>query len=143
MPGGKERSLGATAMLGPRGYPLITSRTGGELAIATGADEPGFNPVDLLLASLASCLAMSGRIAVREYGYASRLVDIQVDVTAEKDPADSTRIKMTHAVLTISGDLPDSILPNIAMRAEEICTVSNALAVQPRIKVRKRPSPAI
>ena len=66
----KDRPIGATATLGKTGYPAIRSVTGGELEIVTGPTQPGFNPLDLLLASLAACMSMSARIAAREIGLA-------------------------------------------------------------------------
>ena len=57
------RPTGATATLGRTGFPHVTSTTGGTLDIVTGPSQPGFNPLDLLYASLAACLAMSARMA--------------------------------------------------------------------------------
>ncbi|QLF68236.1 OsmC family protein [Peteryoungia desertarenae] len=133
---GKDRPIGAVATLGARGYPHIRSRTGGEIRIATGAEEAGFNPLDLLLAALASCLSMSVRIAAREHGQNSYLTEVTVDVTAEKDAADKSRLSAIYADIVVTGELSADMLDHIVQRADDLCTVSNALAIHPIITVR-------
>jgi uncharacterized OsmC-like protein len=64
----KPRPIGATAVVGRHGHPQVTSETGGHLEIVTAASEAGFNPLDLLFSSLASCLVLSGRIAASRLG---------------------------------------------------------------------------
>lgn len=80
----KERPIGATATLKQSGYPAIRSETGGKLQIVTGASEAGFNPLDLLLASLAACMSMSARIAAREMDLARSFEGVEVRVHGEK-----------------------------------------------------------
>jgi uncharacterized OsmC-like protein len=80
----RSRPIGATAALGRTGYPSILSVTGGQLDIVTGPTQAGFNPLDLLLASLAACMSMSARIAARELGFGEAFVGLQVEVSGEK-----------------------------------------------------------
>jgi uncharacterized OsmC-like protein len=87
----RSRPIGATATLGRRGYPVISSATGGALEIVTGPTEAGFNPLDLLFASLAACMSMSARIAARELGLTGDFESLQVAVTGEKAPDEPSR----------------------------------------------------
>ena len=72
----KVRPTGATATLGRTGFPHVVSETGGVIDIRTGAAEAGFNPLDLLYASLSACLAMSARIAASRLGVLDRLTHV-------------------------------------------------------------------
>jgi uncharacterized OsmC-like protein len=131
----KERSIGATATLGKSGYPAIRSETGGELQIVTGSSEPGFNPLDLLLASLAACMSMSARIAVRELGLAHSFEGVEVTVSGEKTKDGPFRFVAFIVRMDFHGALDLEQQQAIAHRAEEICTVSNSLAVRPTLLI--------
>lgn len=125
---GKIRPTGASALLGRTGFPRITSATGGTLDIVTGPSQAGFNPIDLLYASLSACLAMSARIAASQMGVADRIADIRVDVSGEKATTGLSRVARFDIVMTIKGDIHDEARHAIAAAAEEeICTVSNTL----------------
>lgn len=128
----KARPVGATAVLGRQGFPQVTSATGGELAIVTGASQPGFNPLDLLYASLAACLAMSARIAAHELGVMDRISEITAAVSGDKAEDGPSRIGQFEIAFTIVGDLDDRTRQAIAERAEnEVCTVSNTIRSDP------------
>ena len=79
----KVRATGATATLGRHGFPHIVSETGGIIDVVTGASEAGFNPLDLLYASLSACLVMSARIAANKLGVMDRLVEVTARVTGD------------------------------------------------------------
>lgn len=124
----KMRPTGASAVLGRHGFPHVTSATGGEIQIVTGPSQPGFNPIDLLYASLSACMAMSARIAASQMGVLDRLTEIRADVTGEKSTEGLSRVVKFNMVLTIRGDIPAEARHAIAHAAEEeICTVSNTL----------------
>jgi uncharacterized OsmC-like protein len=124
----KLRPTGASAVLGRHGFPRITSATGGEIQVVTGPSQPGFNPLDLLYASLSACLAMSARIAASQMGVLDRLIDIRAEVTGEKASEGLSRVKRFDIRLTIRGDIDIGTREAIAQAAEnEICTVSNTL----------------
>lgn len=134
----KQRPVGARASLGRLGHPTVTSLTGGKLDMVTAAAAPGFNPLDLIFSSLATCLAISSRIAASRLRLLDRLADVTVDVTGRKSDEEPYRLTEFSAELTISGDLRDEEKAEIAELAEEICTVSNTLkrAADIRIYVR-------
>lgn len=127
-PTARARPTGASAVLGRHGFPLVTSATGGEIQIVTGPSQAGFNPIDLLYASLSACLAMSARIAANQMGLLDQLTDIRAEVSGEKASEGLSRVKRFDITLTIRGDVDDEARQAIARAAEEeICTVSNTL----------------
>ncbi|MCM2291339.1 OsmC family protein [Allorhizobium sp. BGMRC 0089] len=129
----RQRAVGATAKLGRTGFPEIRSATGGEIAIVTGPSQPGFNPLDLLYASLAGCLVMSARIVASELGVLNRIVEISAEVTGEKAKEGLSRIETFEIAFTITGEIDEETRQTIARRAEnEVCTVSNTLRADPR-----------
>jgi uncharacterized OsmC-like protein len=105
----------------------VTSVTGGALDIVTGAAQPGFNPIDLLYASLAACLVLSARIAASRMGLLDRITGIGAEVTGEKTAQEPYRIARFDVVFTISGDLDAGTRRHLVEEAETICTVSNTL----------------
>lgn len=124
----KTRPTGASAVLGRNGFPHVTSATGGEIQIVTGPSQAGFNPIDLLYASLSACLTMSARIAASQMGLLDRLSEILAEVTGEKSTEGLSRVVKFNVVLTIRGDIHPEARHAIAKAAEEeICTVSNTL----------------
>lgn len=130
-----QRAVGATATLGKTGYPHILSETGGTIDIVTGVSEAGFNPLDLLLASLAACMSMSARIAARELGLAAGFSGVSAKATGEKSKEGPSRFETLKVVFHFEGSLSTAEQRKIAHRAEEICTVSNTLAVKPEILI--------
>ncbi|MBB4953878.1 putative OsmC-like protein [Agrobacterium vitis] len=130
----KTRPMGATAVIGRTGFPHITSETGGELAIVTGPSQAGFNPLDLLYASLASCLTISARLAASEMGVMDKIHEITARVTGQKATEGLSRVTHFDIALTIKGEIDDTARKAIAERAEhEICTVSNTLGNRPTL----------
>ncbi|OBZ97012.1 ABC transporter ATP-binding protein [Pararhizobium polonicum] len=135
----KSRPTGATAILGRTGFPHVTSATGGEIQIVTGPSQPGFNPLDLLYASLSACLTMSARIAASQMGVLDRLSEITAEVTGEKATEGLSRIRNFNIVFTIRGDIDDDTRHAIARAAEdEICTVSNTIRGNPDLSTTVR-----
>lgn len=135
MPDVKSRPIGATATLGKAGYPKLRSATGGELSIVTGPSQPGFNPIDLLMASLAACMSMSARIAARDLGHGEDFTSVAVAVTGEKSPDDASELGRLTVTLWFEGNLDGSQQRAIAHRAEDICTVSKSLAARPDLRI--------
>jgi uncharacterized OsmC-like protein len=128
----KVRPTGATARMGRTGFPHVVSATGGEIDVKTGASEAGFNPLDLLYASLAACLAISARIAAGKLGVLDRLTDVIVQVTGEKAADAPSRVARFDIDIQICGDFDEATRSEIAHLAEtDICTVSNTISGQP------------
>ncbi|OLP57716.1 ABC transporter ATP-binding protein [Xaviernesmea oryzae] len=128
----RVRPTGATSTLGRTGFPHIVSATGGEIDIVTGASQPGFNPIDLLYASLSACLAMSARIAAGKLGVLDRLEGVEAAVTGVKAPDEPSRVLRFEITMRITGDLDQQTRAAIAHMAEDgICTVSNTMKANP------------
>lgn len=128
----KARPTGATATLGRTGFPHVTSATGGTIDIVTGAAQPGFNPLDLLYASLSACLTMSARMAASQMGVLDRLTEVAAVVTGEKAAEGLSRVQTFNIAFTIRGDIDAQTREAIARAAEdEICTVSNTIRGNP------------
>ena len=131
------RKTGATAVLSLYGHPLITSATGGEIQVVTRPSEAGFNPLDLLYASLASCLVLSARIAAGEQGRLDKLHAVEARVKGSKATEGPSRIERFEIELLIDADLDETAKDEIAAAAERICTVSNTLHGHPVIEVAR------
>ncbi|MDE1158499.1 MAG: OsmC family protein [Neorhizobium sp.] len=127
----KHRPNGAIASVGRAGRPVVSSATGGRIDIVTGASEPGYNPVDLLYASLASCLALSARIAASRLSLLDRFVGVVVSVSGEKTEEEPMRVVRMSVHIAVEGNLTEAERAGIVHMAEEICTVSNTLKTSP------------
>ncbi|THK39109.1 OsmC family peroxiredoxin [Ensifer sp. MPMI2T] len=133
----RTRETGATAVVGRTGFPHVTSVTGGELDIVTSPSQPGYGPLDLLYASLASCLVLSARIAASRFGVLDRLTEVAAKVTGEKAHDEPSRVARFDIEFSIKGDFDDTVRHAIAEAAEnEICTVSNTLRGNPAFTSR-------
>ncbi|MRG55401.1 OsmC family peroxiredoxin [Phyllobacterium sp. SYP-B3895] len=123
----RTRAVGATAVLKGKELPVVTSETGGEINIVTSVSQPGFNPLDLLYASLSACIALSARIAASKLGVSEKLAGVRVHVTGEKAHDEPSRVASFNIDIEIDGDLDPGTRRQIVEKAEEICTVSNTL----------------
>ena len=123
----RTRAVGARAVLKGKELPVVTSETGGEINIVTSVSQPGFNPLDLLYASLSACIALSARIAAGKLGVADRLEAVRVHVTGEKAHDEPSRVGSFNIEIEIDGDLDVQTRHALVELAEAICTVSNTL----------------
>ena len=129
----KTRQTGATAVLGRTGFPHVTSATNGTIDIVTGVSQAGFNPLDLMYASLSACLVMSARIAASRLGVLDALTEVTATVTGEKAPDEPSRVARFDIRFEIKGDFDQATRDAIAHAAEdEICTVSNTIRGNPQ-----------
>jgi uncharacterized OsmC-like protein len=130
---GKQRQTGATAVLGRTGFPQVTSVTGGEINVVTAPSQVGFNPLDLLYASLSACLVLSARMAASQLGVLEKLTEVTATVTGEKAATGVSRVETFNIAFAIKGDFDDETRHAIAKAAEdEICTVSNTIRGNPQ-----------
>jgi uncharacterized OsmC-like protein len=129
----RTRVTGALATLQPGGLPAVTTPTGGTVDVATGVSAPGFNPLDLLYASLAACMVLSARIAASRLGVAAELGEVRAEVSGEKAKDEPSRVEKFTVRLDISGNLDAATKQRIVDDAETICTVSNTLRNAPEL----------
>lgn len=130
----RTRNTGALAVLPPGGLPVVTTPTGGTVDVVTQVSAPGFNPLDLLYASLAACMVLSARIAATRLGVADRLGEVRADVSGEKAKDEPSRVETFTIKLEITGDLDVATKERILADAEDICTVSNTLRGAPALR---------
>ncbi|WP_137128840.1 OsmC family protein [Rhizobium sp. FY34] len=131
----KTRVTGATAMMAARGHASLKTETGGMLDVITSVSEPGFNPLDLLYASLASCLVLSVKGAVVKLQMVERFEGVTAHVTGEKAHDGLSRVETITAVIKIAGDYSDEEREAIRKLAKDLCTVSNTLTLTPNVEV--------
>lgn len=126
------RQTGAKATVGRTGAAHVVSATGGEVDTATGASDAGFNPLDLLYASLSACLAISARMAAGQMGVLDQLTEVTVGVTGEKAEDGPSRVARFDIDIRIVGTFDEATRNEIARLAEtSICTVSNTINGRP------------
>lgn len=123
----RTRAFGATASTGRDGLPEVTSETGGRLSVVTRPSAEGFSPVDLLAASLASCIAISVQASARAEGWLASIERVTVRVIPEKAGDGPSRIARFVTTVAIDGPLDAEIKAKLVAAAETICTVSNTL----------------
>ena len=133
------RKTGATAVLSRQGHPVITSATGSEITVVTRPSEAGFNPLDLLYASLSGCLVLSARIAASERGVLDKLRSVRASVKGTKAADPPSRIARFEIEISIDADLDEAAKDEIVAAAERICTVSNTLHGQVSFEVSRVP----
>lgn len=129
----RTRVTGALAVLQPGGLPVVTTPTGGTVDVVTGVSAPGFNPLDLLHASLAACMVLSARIAANRLGVGAGLGEVRAEVSGDKAKDEPSRIEGFRITLDIAGDLDAATKQRIVEDAEAICTVSNTLRAMPEL----------
>jgi len=131
----KARPTGAGAPVGRRGAPTGGSAAGGNLDLVAAGSQPGFNPVDLLYASLSACMVLSARIAASQLGVLDQFSAAVARVSGEKAEGETSRIAGITVVLEITGDLDEDTRQAIGLKAEDICTISNTLHTSPEIRL--------
>lgn len=129
----RTRETGALAVMPPGGLPVVTTPTGGSVDVVTGVNAQGFNPLDLLYASVAACMVLSARIAATRLGVAANLGEVRADVRGEKAEDDVSRVGRFMIALDVQGDLDEAMKRRIVEDAETICTVSNTLRTPPAL----------
>lgn len=135
----RTRPVGAQASLNRTGMPSVTSATGGSLEVVTSVSQAGFSPLDLLYASLSSCLVLSARAAASRLGVLEQLEAVRAHVTGDKAADGPSRIARFNIVIEIDGAIDDATRHAIVEAAEnEICTISNTLHAVPEFSTTLR-----
>ncbi|MGO1161917.1 OsmC family protein [Brucella pseudogrignonensis] len=132
----RTRETGAVAEMPHGKLPTITTRTGGTVEIVTSVSQPGFNPLDLIYASVAACMALSARIAATKLDLREKLNDVRVEVKGDKAHEGPSRIERFDITFHFDGDLTEDEKHHLAEMAEQICTVSNTLRGDPQFDLK-------
>jgi len=123
----RTRAIGATATASRDGLPEVTSETGGQLSVVTRPSAEGFNPLDLMSASLSACILLSVQIAARREGWLDEIEQVSARVIPEKAHDEPSRVERFVTTVTIDGPLDAAKKAHLIEAAETICTVSNTL----------------
>jgi uncharacterized OsmC-like protein len=111
-------------VISPAVGPLQVLRDGAPLPAEIG---PGLTtPVDLLLASVATCFALSCHMAFSVRG--SERVGLEVSVTGRKAPQLPSRLAEMDIAVVFDASLPAEDAQAISALAKQMCTVTNTLA---------------
>ncbi|MBN9026187.1 MAG: OsmC family protein [Rhizobiales bacterium] len=123
----RTRAVGATATATRDGLPEVTSETGGHLSVVTRPSAEGFNPLDLMSASLSACIVLSVQIAARREGWLDQIEQVSAKVIPEKAHDEPSRVERFVTTVTIEGLLDEAKKAHLIEAAETICTVSNTI----------------
>ncbi len=122
----RQRPTGVTASVGTNGRGEIAAASGAQVTLAGSPSMEGFNPLELMDAALAGCLALSLRIAARSLGLSERIGAVSVEVRGEKAEEKPTRIARQVCRFAIAGDITDEERAALVAEAHRICTVGNS-----------------
>lgn len=132
----RPRETGAVAKSAPHGA-VVATPTGGRMDVVTQPSAAGFSPLDMIYASLASCLVISLKAAAARQGVLDRYSGATVSVTGEKAHDEPSRVIRFDVVFDIRGDLTAAERHALMEAAEgEICTISNTLQGNPTVSGR-------
>lgn len=123
----KTRPIPVSASLPGSGQGTITAESGASARLAHLANEEGFSPLELLDAALAGCLVLSLRIAAKKFGWAERLVSVDVTVTHEKAHDLPWRVTDFFTRFDIMGDFTEPERTQLIEEAHNLCTIGNTL----------------
>jgi len=111
----------------------VTDADGFEIVVdepeTHGGTGTGPQPTDLLLASVASCIALSVAFVARKRGV--DLQDLDVSVVGTYQGLEFERI-----AASVSSDIPREVLEGLLSEAERVCYVSNTLRRRPELVIR-------
>lgn len=115
------------------GMRAVTEVDGIEIVVdepaAYGGEGSGPQPTDLLLVSVASCLALSVAFVARKQGVELDGLDVKVVGTYEG-------LEFARIAASISSGTPRDVLEELVSEAERVCYVSNTLRRGPELVVR-------
>jgi putative redox protein len=115
------------------GMRAVTEMDGFEIVVdepeAHGGSGAGPQPTDLLLTSVASCIALSMAFVARRRGVELR--GLQVTVTGTYKGLQFERI-----AVSIGSGTPREVLEGLVPEAERVCYVSNTLRHRPELVIR-------
>jgi putative redox protein len=95
---------------------------------AHGGTNTGPQPTDLLLASIASCIALSMAFVARKRGI--ELLDLDVRAVGSYNG-----LKFERIAATITSGAPRDVLEGLLSETERLCYVSNTLRHRPELVV--------
>ena len=117
------------------GYAATVDARGHTIAVdepeASGGEDSGAMPTELLAGALASCFALALGHAARKREL--ELPRLRVTVTAERP---GRELRYDDIVVSASADVPQDQLDDLVEKAARFCWVSNTVASAPKIEYR-------
>lgn len=98
-----------------------------------GGKDEGANPVEFVLAALAGCFSVVGKVVASEMGFELKGMDIELE--GDLNPArfmgksfdDRAGFKSINAIIKVDADIDDKTKAEWAKKCEERCPVSDNL----------------
>lgn len=122
------RPVGVVAAIDAEGKGELSAASGAVAPLAYSPSMAGLNPLELLDASLAGCLAISVRLAARKLGLTDRLGAVRVEVVGSKAATSPSRIARQVCRFDIEGDLTQDERLALQAEAHALCTIGHTLA---------------
>lgn len=137
----KPKTYGPMRLTAPAADRLrLRSEAGFEFDGARAPGAAGLSPSDLLLASLASCMGISMRMAAEAMGLA--LAGLEVSVTTTKALDAPNRFARFDVHIRSDQAIDPSAHDELLQRTKALCTVSNTLGAQIEVRLEAAGAPA-
>lgn len=117
------------------GITAINDR-GNEIRYAISPSAPGFNPLELLSASLGICAAINLRKELGAIAGGGDVALFEVVVDCIKAPDLPSRVEQLDLVVRLPEGVTGEVADGVVHRAEAACTIANTLLVSTRITTR-------
>lgn len=125
----KPKSYGPLQVQSPLPDTLaITTEAGHAISGSLSPQPGGMSPSDLLLASLASCITISMRMAAQPLGL--ELGEVNASATATKATDLPNRFGRLEVQVQTSLPVPADRIGELLTRTKALCTVSNTLGAE-------------
>jgi uncharacterized OsmC-like protein len=125
----RPKTYGPLVVASPDADTLDIATEAGHRAV--GARTPqalGLSPSDLLLASLATCVSISMRMAAQQMGLTLGELITTAQATKAMDPPN--RFARLDVKVQMQDDLGPEVVSELVRRTKALCTVSNTLGAE-------------
>jgi uncharacterized OsmC-like protein len=109
---------------------------GNEIRYAISPSAPGFNPLELLSASLGICTAINLRKELGAVTGNGTALPFEIVVECIKAPDPPSRVEQLDIAVRLPGGLAEIAADDIVRRAEAACTIANTLHASARVITR-------
>jgi uncharacterized OsmC-like protein len=117
------------------GITAVNAR-GSEIRYAVSPSAPGFNPLELLSASLGICTAINLRKELGALADGGNALPFEVVVGCVKAQDLPPRVERLNLRVRLPEEVPEAAAAGVVQRAEAACTIANTLRVSTTITVR-------
>jgi uncharacterized OsmC-like protein len=109
---------------------------GGEIRYAISPSAPGFNPLELLSASLGICTAINLRKELGALAGDGNASPFEVIIECVKAQDLPSRVERLEVVVRLPEGIAGAAAVGAVQRAEAACTIANTLLASPEITTR-------